>query len=967
MPFSDIKIVVKDVLMALIGQERVSVRADRNPETLAMLVWGAAVAGLDELVVCPKPVKEIVDDCINAILDHLTAGNLKVVTAAADGLTLYAQNVALLKYLDRGIMESVLAKLVGALSEHLMFQHGTTNKEMRGHIISRLFYCMLEWVMIMPPDLLSTPKVSHLVFEVIESALGVAAAASTTEPDKERPVSPASSRVSRQPRQRASVYEIATSGSGVGGGGNGSPNNISPTAFANRETRRPASMVFDGKHAGEWGEKEEKELAAAANDEEDEVAELIRESAENVLLHILHHSNNFAPPCGAPMLCSQIMDPALAEESASDTGKYLYFAFNSTTIITIVEMPGNTALESRSRLILRDMTGRYTWDTHLFYESLNKMQRIADAARAMVDERGSDSVDGDGEEEGLVPDPDDFDADPCRYLGIAPELTLVDEVLVEDEPRVFEQDKVTYQRNIGDAPVWKEGVGVETADMLDELLQYIGEVHPDCLFKERESLTVPADIPAQKAEAVAKTARALRRQINRERVSDEEFVTRKMREPDAESGTLTPEWDELNVDVDTPPKQESQPDLAGTESTDIVPQLPQYADPPPLPLGLPRRRVSIVTPHDHLLSTAEQPHGRRASVASHSIPHTKGYVQVRPAPHPRSEPQYFRSRLLLSHLGHLHFDGLKDGYFHLLAKTPALFRDIKVLDRKHGREVIKVAILYIAPGQEDEQSVFQNTSGSAEYQAFVSSLGWEIDLTTHPGYLGGLERNAATGTLATYFCTSTLEIIFHDVTKMPTDLNDPKQLKKKRHIGNDHVHVVWNEHFRDYRRNTIGGDFGNAQIVVTPMPDGLYAIEVCRDGKVPTFGPLQNRMTVSKAALGPLVRATAVNAHRAALHPLSAASPTHGSIRAHPQIQQQRHAFGARRDDIRTIANRHKVGKWTFERFVQSVFGTGAEGIVGEVEGNGNSSGAVKTDGGVSGVLPSLPAKLEKGASGALQ
>ncbi|KAI8919457.1 hypothetical protein DFJ77DRAFT_427803, partial [Powellomyces hirtus] len=136
------------------------------------------------------------------------------------------------------------------------------------------------------------------------------------------------------------------------------------------------------------------------------------------------------------------------------------------------------------------------------------------------------------------------------------------------------------------------------------------------------------------------------------------------------------------------------------------------------------------------------------------------------------------------------------------------------------RETVKLAVIYVAPGQEDEQSIFRNTHGSPEYRDFVASLGWEVDLATHPGFLGGLEKSLANGATATYYCTSTFEMLFHDVTKMPVDPTDEKQLKKKRHIGNDHVHIVWNEHHREYRRGTIGGDFGNAQLIVTPRTDG---------------------------------------------------------------------------------------------------------------------------------------------------
>lgn len=146
-----------------------------------------------------------------------------------------------------------------------------------------------------------------------------------------------------------------------------------------------------------------------------------------------------------------------------------------------------------------------------------------------------------------------------------------------------------------------------------------------------------------------------------------------------------------------------------------------------------------------------------------------------------------------------------------------------------------MALIYVAPGQEDEISIFLNQDSSSEYQEFVSSLGWEIDVATHPGYLGGLNKNLADGVKAIYYCSSTIEIIYHDATRMVNDEDDPKQVKKKRHIGNDQVHVIWNEHAREYRRETIKGDFGNALIVVTPQASGLFLIELYRDQRVRLF------------------------------------------------------------------------------------------------------------------------------------
>lgn len=43
-----------------------------------------------------------------------------------------------------------------------------------------------------------------------------------------------------------------------------------------------------------------------------------------------------------------------------------------------------------------------------------------------------------------------------------------------------------------------------------------------------------------------------------------------------------------------------------------------------------------------------------------------------------------QSRLLMSHMGFINYQQLKSGSFQMLNKTPALYRDLRGLDRKHG-------------------------------------------------------------------------------------------------------------------------------------------------------------------------------------------------------------------------------------------------------------------------------------------
>ncbi|XP_062253972.1 ral GTPase-activating protein subunit alpha-2 isoform X4 [Platichthys flesus] len=222
-------------------------------------------------------------------------------------------------------------------------------------------------------------------------------------------------------------------------------------------------------------------------------------------------------------------------------------------------------------------------------------------------------------------------------------------------------------------------------------------------------------------------------------------------------------------------------------------------------------------------------------------------------------PFYF-CRLLLNDLGMNSWDRRKS--FHLLKKNSKLLRELKNLDSRQCRETHKIAVFYIGEGQEDKCSILSNSAGSQAYEDFVSGLGWEVDLATHCGFMGGLQRNGSTGLTAPYYATSTVEAIFHVSTRMPSD-SDDSLTKKLRHLGNDEVHIVWSEHTRDYRRGIIPTDFGDVLLIIYPMKNHMYFIQIMKKPQVPFFGPLFNGAIITGTLLPSLVRATCINASRA--------------------------------------------------------------------------------------------------------
>ncbi|KAJ0062764.1 hypothetical protein NL108_004382, partial [Boleophthalmus pectinirostris] len=234
-------------------------------------------------------------------------------------------------------------------------------------------------------------------------------------------------------------------------------------------------------------------------------------------------------------------------------------------------------------------------------------------------------------------------------------------------------------------------------------------------------------------------------------------------------------------------------------------------------------------------------------------------LQREPSHQEPKAPFYF-CRLLLNDLGMNSWDRRKS--FHLLKKNSKLLRELKNLDSRQCRETHKIAVFYIGEGQEDKCSILSNCAGSQDYEDFVSGLGWEVDLATHCGFMGGLQRNGSTGLTAPYYATSTMEAIFHVSTRMPSD-SDDCLTKKLRHLGNDEVHIVWSEHSRDYRRGIIPTDFGDVLIIIYPMKNHVYFIQIIKKPQVPFFGPLFDGAIITGTLLPSLVRATCINASRA--------------------------------------------------------------------------------------------------------
>lgn len=214
----------------------------------------------------------------------------------------------------------------------------------------------------------------------------------------------------------------------------------------------------------------------------------------------------------------------------------------------------------------------------------------------------------------------------------------------------------------------------------------------------------------------------------------------------------------------------------------------------------------------------------------------------------------------------------------LLPDEPATTRLIKAIDLTPVVDLHKIGLLYVAPGQKTEAQILGNRHGSPAYARFVAGLG---DLITLRGqedvYTGGLDREQDFhGKYAYAWSDDISQIVFHAATMMPNRAEtDANHAYKKALIGNDWVHIVFNESGDEYAFGTLPSQFNYVNIVISPNTKGgtnlgsigpvdtsFYRVSLQRRPGLPSFSPLgDDGQLISAAELPSFVRSLALNAN----------------------------------------------------------------------------------------------------------
>merc|ERR1719228_445494 len=119
----------------------------------------------------------------------------------------------------------------------------------------------------------------------------------------------------------------------------------------------------------------------------------------------------------------------------------------------------------------------------------------------------------------------------------------------------------------------------------------------------------------------------------------------------------------------------------------------------------------------------------------------------------------------------------------LLPNTKSIESSLRNLDRIFCYETHKVGVLYVGPGQHnDEKAILSNQYGSVRYSAFLSGLGTLLDITTtDPSqvFLGGLDPRDD-GQFHYVWQDDAMQVVYHAATLMPSTESDTQFNKKKR-------------------------------------------------------------------------------------------------------------------------------------------------------------------------------------------
>ncbi|KAM4723902.1 ral GTPase-activating protein subunit alpha-1 isoform 7-T7 [Anableps anableps] len=749
-----------------------------------------------------------IKEALNVICVTLKYPNKTVALVASDILHLLISYVDHLQKFPPDTPKKIVEILIATIT-YLLPSTESSPYELDKRLVVSLLLCLLDWVMALPPKTLLQPVQTR------------------SPPEREQPTKTLLS----------CIYKVLH-GCVYGAQSFGSPKyfplQLSDLLSPDYDPFLPLESLREPEPLHSPDSERSSKLQPVTEVRSRIQQGLVSIAARTVITHLVNHLGHYPMSGGPATLSSQVCEnqdnpfcgsPDLGPE-LFNSPNLQFLVLNGSTLLSVLQIrsesgvPGGGMTAGLSsapacvRVVIRDVAGKHSWDSAVLYGPplcspnspahtlLTQMQSPRSSNLQLRTPPG-----GPQNKMELKEEDDEVDGQEERRL--------------EEEEREMESDRQESQleeeeRKVCDEEREDPGGG-EKVEPVEELVQE----------EEMHEHHVEEDTGSEKL-----LAPPLAKRVCREAV---------------------PAWNSLEE---------------GDDALDEMLQYLGYSSPECLqragmPLNIPAPPPGCVSEkqeNDVINAILKQSAAEREFVLHRGEELNMRAVQQTEPETETPQSAFYYCRLLINILGLNSWE--KRSNFHLLRKNEKLLRELKNLDSRQCRETHKIAVFYVAEGQEDKHSILTNTAGSQAYEDFVSGLGWEVDLTTHCGFMGGLQRNRSTGQTTPYYATSTTEVIYHVSTRMPHD-QDQNLTKKLRHLGNDEVHIIWSEHSRDYRRGIIPTEFGDVLIIIYPMKNHMYSIQILKKPEVPFFGPLFDGAIVDMKILSTMVRATAINASRA--------------------------------------------------------------------------------------------------------
>lgn len=179
----------------------------------------------------------------------------------------------------------------------------------------------------------------------------------------------------------------------------------------------------------------------------------------------------------------------------------------------------------------------------------------------------------------------------------------------------------------------------------------------------------------------------------------------------------------------------------------------------------------------------------------------------------------------------------------LALNTTKVSEQILKLDEQGLSQKHKVGILLCRADQSTEEEMYNNEEATPTFTSFLELLGETVCLKGFGKYAAQLDtKTDSTGTHSLYTTYQSYEIMFHVSTMLPYMPNNPQQLLRKRHIGNDIVTIIFQEPGAlPFTPQNIRSHFQHVFVIVRVHNPGTentcYSVAVTRMKDVPPFGP----------------------------------------------------------------------------------------------------------------------------------